>query len=37
MSVSLLLINVVQHERKQRPLGMLGTLFDPNNPPKDTA
>ena len=25
MSVSLLLINVVQQERKQRPLGMLGT------------
>jgi hypothetical protein len=36
-SVSLLLRNVAQEERKSRPSAALGTLFNPNNPPKDNS
>jgi hypothetical protein len=36
-SVSLLLINVAQEERKSRPSLAFGTLFDLKNPPKGTA
>jgi hypothetical protein len=37
ISISLLLRELLQEERKSRPPGALGTLFDPNNPPKGTA
>jgi hypothetical protein len=36
-SVSLLLRNMAQEERKLCPSGALGTLFDPKNPLKGTA
>jgi sugar diacid utilization regulator len=36
-SVSLLLRNVAQEERKSRLSRTLDTLFDSNNPPKGTA
>ena len=36
-SISLLLRNLLQEERKSHPSGPLGILFDPNNPPKGTA
>jgi len=34
MSVSKLLMELLQQERKSPPPRLLGTLFDPKNPPK---
>src|SRR5262249_18519234 len=36
-SISLLLRNLLQEERKSRPSGPHGIFFDPKNPPKGTA
>jgi hypothetical protein len=37
MSVSQLLRELLEQQRKHRSSGALGVFFDPNNPPKGTA
>ena len=37
MCISRTLRSIMQEDRQSRPSGGLGTLFDPNKPPKGTA